>query len=392
MENLNSLIAMLISEVLIVITFSIIFVTQKKTNQLKNAFLSFLVAIFIWIFGSVLQILFQNTNIDPFFFEKLSGIGVFFSPIAFFALSIIFSKTKITITRKHLIFIIIPFISTILLLTNEHHHLMFEQYSTDTIKVIYGKWFLIHSIYSYGLYFISIIYLLNYSFKNSGFFSSQSLLLTLGTCIPLAVNGLATAKIMEATMYSTPIAFAFMSLFYTLAIFKFKFISSVPIALQKIVDKISDSYIVLDENYNITDFNETFLHTFHTKADYIRSKNLFELSTQKNSIKIGKLFEEKLHQIKDSTKTFQFEQEVPKIEKTFTIEINNIYTKKNFLGILILFKDVTQHKKDIAIIENNQEMLIEQERLASLRTNDWRNCPQFKNTNFFCRRWFRRFI
>ncbi len=366
MENINSLISMLISETLIFIVFLIIFFTQKKKNQLKNAFLSFLVAIFIWILGSVLQISFQNTNINPFSFEKISGIGVHFSPIAFLALAMIFANTKINLTKKHFIFLVIPIISTILLLTNEYHHLLYVKYSTNITELVYGKWFPIHSVYSYGLYFIAIIIFLKYSFKNSGFFSKQSLLLTLGTCIPLIINLLGTAKIIQISMYATPIAFAFMALFYAIAIFKFKFISSAPIALQKIVDQISDSYIILDENYNIIDFNETFLHTFRTKSDYIRSKNLFNLSSQNTNIKIQDTFKQTLLKVKDSYETFQIENEIPEIAKTFSIEINNIYNKHTFLGTLILFKDITQHKQDIQTIENNQEMLIEQERLVSL--------------------------
>lgn len=366
MENINSLIAMIISEILILILFAVIFFTQKKKNQLKNAFLSFLTFIFIWILGSVLQISLQNTTINPFSFEKLSVFGVALSPVAFFSLSIIFSKTKVKLTKKNLLFLLIPTLTIIFTLTNEYHHLMFEQYSNNMNIVKYGQYFTIHSLYTYGLYLLGVIYLLRYSIKNSGFFSKQSLLLALGIAIPLLANGLGTAKIIPASMYTTPIAFAFMAIFYALAIFKFKFISSAPIALQKIVDQISDSYIVLDENYNITDFNETFLHTFHTKADYIRSKNLFKLSREDNNIKIQNTFEDTLKKIQTSTETFQFEEEVPEIEKTFTIEMNNIYNKNNFLGILVLFKDITQHKQDIQTIKNNQDILIEQERLASL--------------------------
>lgn len=366
MENLNSLIAMIISEILLLILFITIFFTQKKGSQLKNSFLTFISLIFIWILGSILQISLQNSNINPFTFEKLSVFGVALSPVAFFTLSIIFAKTKIKLSKKHLSFLIIPILSIIFTLTNEYHHLMFEQYSTNMNIVQYGKYFTIHSLYTYGLYLIGVIYLLRYSIKNSGFFSRQSFLLALGIAIPLLANGLGTAKIIPASMYTTPIAFAFMAIFYALAIFKFKFISSAPIALQKIVDKISDSYIVLDETYNITDFNETFLHTFHTKADYIRSKNLFKLSEEDNNIKVQKTFEETLKKLQTSTETFQFEDEVPEIEKTFTIEMNNIYSKNNFLGILVLFKDITQHKQDIQTIQNNQDILIEQERLASL--------------------------
>jgi len=48
-----------------------------------------------------------------------------------------------------------------------------------------------------------------------------------------------------------------------------------------------------------------------------------------------------------------------------------------------------QHLREI---QNNQDILIEQERLASLRSNDWWYCTQFKNTYFFNKWWFRRII
>ena len=40
--------------------------------------------------------------------------------------------------------------------------------------------------------------------------------------------------------------------------------------------------------------------------------------------------------------------------------------KATLLGILVLFKDITQHKLDIQTIQDNQDMLMEKERLASL--------------------------
>lgn len=367
MKNINSLIAMTISEILIVLLFLVICLTQKKKSQLKTAFLSFQALIFIWILGSLLQICFQKSSIDPFQFEKISGIGVFFSPVAFLALCVIFAQTKIKIRRIHFAYFIIPIISTILLLTNEHHNLMFVNYSTNSTELIFGTFFSIHSIYSYGLYFIGMIYLLRYSIKNAGFFSKQSSLLFLGTAIPLLANILGTFKIIPISTYTTPITFAFTSLFYAFAIFKLKFISSTPIALQKIVNRISDSYIILDENYNITDFNATFLTTFSLKNDLIRGKNIFSLSNGNNNFSIDSdIFKKNFKNIRNSDKTVHFEQSANTISKTFTVEINNIFNKNAFIGILILFKDITQHKKDMQTIQDNQDMLVEQERLASL--------------------------
>ena len=59
------------------------------------------------------------------------------------------------------------------------------------------------------------------------------------------------------------------------------------------------------------------------------------------------------------------------LNKYFDIEINTIFNNDSSLGTLVLFKDITQHIKDVQTIEQNQEILIEKERLATLRTNDW---------------------
>ena len=60
------------------------------------------------------------------------------------------------------------------------------------------------------------------------------------------------------------------------------------------------------------------------------------------------------------------EESLPSINKYFHIEINSIINKGSFLGVLILLKDITQHMQDMETIKENQDMLVEKERLASL--------------------------
>lgn len=365
-ENFGSLCTLLVSDILLIILFFRILLSKKEKSQLQYAFVYMLASFIVWISPLILQILYQDTDIDPFFFEQLCGGGLISLSITFTYMVAVFKNTKVQIKPIHSLLLVIPILSFIFLITNHKYHLLVVSYSTKVSEIVYAPFYYVLVVYTYLCIFIGVFNLIRYSIKNSGFFSKQSVLLVVGISIPLIINILTVTNVLELTTYTTPISFAFMGLIYTLAIFKFKFLTSSPIALQKIVDRISDSYIVLDENYNITDFNETFLHTFHIKADYIRGKNLFKLSNEKNNIKIQKTFEETLTKIQNSTETFQFEIEISEISKTFTIEMNNIYTKNNFLGILVLFKDITQHKQDIKTIQNNQDILIEQERLASL--------------------------
>lgn len=359
---------LILSALSIVITLIYVLRTKGR-SQLKTIFYVDLICVLVICLGVIFQdILSKNFNWNPWNFEKFIYIGTCFLPVAIFFTGLIFAKTKITFKKKYLLFFIVPALSLIVLWTNDYHHLFYKIYSylyLSNCKV--GPYMIIHNIYSYTLLFLGVIQMVNVASKNSGFFSKQTLLIVVGISIPLITNILGTLKIISMTVYITPISFAFTMLFFALSIFKFKFLGVAPVALQTIVNRISDSYLVLNENLLITDFNSTFLKTFNLSASDIREKNILEfLSTHKQyDMNLPKL-ENSLNRVKHSSETIVFEQHFKKINKYFTVEINNILVKGNSLGILMLFKDITQHKLDMQALKDNQDILIERERLASL--------------------------
>lgn len=359
---------LMLSALSIVITLIYVLRTKGR-SQLKTIFCVDLICVLVICLGVIFQdILSKYFSWNPWNFENFIYIGTCFLPVAIFFTGLIFAKTKITFKKKYLLFFIVPALSLIVLWTNDYHHLFYKIYSylyLSDCKV--GPYIIIHNIYSYTLLFLGVIQMVNVASKNSGFFSKQTLLIVVGISIPLITNILGTLKIISMTVYITPISFAFTMLFFALSIFKFKFLGVAPVALQTIVNRISDSYLVLNENLLITDFNSTFLKTFNLSASDIREENILEfLSTHKQyDMNLPKL-ENSLNRVKHSSETIVFEQHFKKINKYFTVEINNILVKGNSLGILMLFKDITQHKLDMQALKDNQDILIERERLASL--------------------------
>jgi PAS domain S-box-containing protein len=215
---------------------------------------------------------------------------------------------------------------------------------------------------------IGIIRLLVFSIRNSGFFSKQSLLICLGLICPIIVNVLGSfLKLIPMTVFATPISFSVSIICFALAIFKFDFLGIAPIALRKIVDRISDSYIVLNDDGTITDFNKTFLTTFNIKTSKdLRGQN-FEQFLKENNLYVNfKKIKSALPKVKNTDKTVSFDLYIRKIEKHFHIEINSILSEGASLGTLILFKDITQHIEDMKKIKDTQETLMEAERLSSL--------------------------
>ena len=358
---------------LIITTISICFLiyyTKKhsKNNQLNKSFSYVLLCILLISFGVIFQAIGYNLfNINPLYFEYIIYIGTCFLPISLLYTSIVFANNKIKVNKCFFILFIVPILSLLVLWTNKYHHLFFANYSLNLGENTYGPYTLIHILYTYILLAISIFILLRYSIKNAGFFSKQSLLIVIGALIPIIVNVLGTFKIIPMTVYVTPICFSFTILFFALAIFKFKFLSITPIAMQRIVDRISDSFIVINDENVITDFNQTFLKTFNLSDNKVRNTNFLDLIKYADFAQddIDKMMNI-LDNCKVDTGTYQFKKDFKINDKYFNIEVNGIFSKDSFLGNLVLLKDVTQHILDMKTIEDNQSMLMEKERLASL--------------------------
>lgn len=365
----DKIIVGILSILCVVIVFLLNYViNRKKKKQLDKIFIIIFGLFILWLLGLILQIFCMNIlNTNPIYFDYFVYISICLMPVAFIFLALIYAKTKITFKKKYLLLFIIPILSLLILWTNNWHHLFYKKYSINFSEAQYGSWIYIHSIYTYILFAISIFILMKYSIKNAGFFSKSAILILIGILIPLITNILGGFGLIPMSIYITPITFTLTIILFTFALFRFNLLKSTPIALQTIVDRISDSYAILNEDYEITDYNYTFLKTFKIENEQnLRGKH-FAVFLKDLGLK-DKIpeFAKHVEKIDTSKKAQHLELSVKKIHKTFNIEITSIIANNQFLGILVLFKDITQHIHDMESIKNNQELLIEQERLASL--------------------------
>ena len=359
--------SILIAICIVLIGLSKFVLSQKKLKQLQKIFVIIFGLMFLWIFTMAIQIICLNKfDISIKYFYYIYYISICFLPLAYLFMAIIFEKGDLKFYKRLILLFIVPTLSLILLWTNDLHHLFYKEYSTS-LSTEYGEYFYVHTCYSFAIFVVALFILLKYTIKNAGFFSKQAILIFIGTIIPLSINILGSIQIIPVSIYATPIAFATSVVCITLAIFNFDFLKITPIALQRIVDRISDGYIVVNEDYFVTDFNQTFLNIFGVVAPDVRNKNLFELIKSYNEFNIDEeILQKALNDVNGTDKTITLEEHFDKIDKYFHIEINCIMSKGNFLGTLILLKDVTQHYIDMQTIKDNQDMLIEKERLASL--------------------------
>lgn len=367
MQHLEYFIALGITVLAEIIIFHYIKKRSSKKNQLVTAFKLTMTCMMLWCIGLMVQILAINfisikvaIYIDYFIY-----LPVVLTPVALFFIAYIFIKKHIEFKKWYLLLFIIPAITMIILWTNDFHHLFYEEYSVNTSETIFGPYFFVHSAYTYGLFAIDILMLLITSIKNSSFLSKQSILIVIGTLVPIVVN-VVGMTILNGNIYTTPISFIVTILLFGVAILRYNFLNIAPIALKKVVDQMSDSYLVLNKDYVISDCNKPFETIFGVHKNLLIGKSIFELDPSSKILSDNGKFKNYMLEAQSSEKIYKLEASLTNVNKYFNIEISGIYEDGQCIGILILFKDVTQHILDMQTLEKNQNTLLERERLASL--------------------------
>jgi PAS domain S-box-containing protein len=355
----------------LIIDFGMIIYLNKKLkgNGFYKVMISIYVVLIFYFVGLILQLTCKNSNIPLIYFDYITYIAATMLPVCILFMALMYLNKNIKLNKLLFLFII-PFISLITLFTNDFHHLFYIKYSIKINESMYGPMFIVHSIYSYFLLITSMVILVYASIKKSGFFSKQTFLIVLGSSVPLLVNIFGTVKIIPMSIYITPITFIFACICYSLAIIKYKVLNIIPVALETVTDTMSDSFVVISDDGTIADTNLTFRKTFGNVMDFSKDKNLFEVIERKNLFAVSKLKDIiKKTRKKDTVVNVEYHLEYNEKEKFFEVDIQPIKAKKDknqYIGTLLLFKDITQHKKDIKEIEEKQEIIVKQGQLVSI--------------------------
>ena len=351
-----------------IVLFFVYFLKKISKNDLQQIFSVNLILLLTTCIFTLLQIEFSEIlNIKPIYFAYFYYIGILFFPVSLYFTVKIFINTKIKFKFKDALLFVIPLLCLFGLWTNEKTNLFFVNYDTNLNNCSFGPLFIVNEIYSYLLYFITIIQLIKFFKENSELFTEQLKLFLIGITFPFILNLLGVLKIIEVTIYIAPISSAVSLICFALALYKFQIIDRFPIALSKIVDRISDGYVVLNEKNIIINSNKTFSKIFKIEDITIDSLHIFDLLTLKNFKELDeKYLIGALKSVRDSNEILILEKEFKNINKYLRLEVNSLKSQNAFIGSLILVKDITEHKQDLEKIKTNQNILIEKERMASL--------------------------
>lgn len=345
-------------------------IRMKKKQEIHFISIALISSIFIWCAG----MLAQAYSVGVFGYNGMAFTNTYFTAVGFvsvliFLLGLSFSSGSIKQRRNYLL-LILPAVNSIFIWTNDFHHLFFVKYSLINTEIIRGPVLEIQTVIAYLLILAGLSFLLYFSIKNTGFFTNQSMLIVIGTVVPLFVDIAFVFNLFTFSMYYEPISFAFAVMCFMIAILKYDFLSIVPIALQTVVDHISDSYLVVNENFKIVDFNRTCAENFAAISNLKRKMNIWTLIAQVKEATAdnSNYFHDVLHQAIQERKSAYFEKNINTggFHKVFAVEVTPIITQDRYRGIIILLKDITEIRESFEFVKQTQAQLLEKEHLISL--------------------------
>ena len=355
-----------ISVILVVISTIIIFAsiiyigTRKNKSQFHYIYMLLMSSALVWCIGAIGEVTTKDVyHFNPFV-QTCNYFGIALVSVFVLLLGIVFTHTRIVVTWKYALLFILPIGSAIAVATNESHHLFMKVFCIIIKDAKLGPLMWAHYIYCYVFIAIGMGYLIKHAVNNSGIFSKQAITLVAGMGISLVVNVLTSFGIVRGGCYTTIPSIVILIILIGVATLKFDMFNIVPIALQTVVDHISDGFIVIDENRKIVDFNKTAELTFNGKHEIRRSQDLKEFM---DSLKIENFDTNKLlNYIQMSMKkkdsiSFDTFMNLQDGIHYYNVEITPMFNKSKYIGTIVLYRDTTKYIENLQMIKEYQLLL-----------------------------------
>lgn len=322
-----------------------IYVFMKRHNytSIANYFILYTGAISIYCFASALGLV--STTIDQIkFWTTIQYVGMPFSPPLGLMFIMYYLGIKVT-KKKCIALLIIPFVTLIMVATNNLHHLHYRVIQIDPIlgaPYVYqeiGIWYMIHGVFIFTCMFVAFLLLISRWKETAKPYRPQLIALMCGQLVPMVTAFLYLIGATPPGIDPVPIILWLSSLLYLWSISSSRLFTIMPIAKDTIFNSINDGAIVLDESHRLIEFNQACKRMF-PQLD----KSMLGLHFDKVWLELsGEIFPFKLENTVTNSQELQLATN--NSMRTYQIRSTPLEQAKNRKGLLLIFTDITEIKR-----------------------------------------------
>ncbi|MDX1377482.1 MAG: PAS domain S-box protein, partial [Anaerolineales bacterium] len=322
--------------------------TRPVKKRESNAFAALMFGGSLWAFADAIQLLTPNVMWQSVW-SSIKYFGIMIIPTSWFLLSInLTGLLRPGINKYENSIWAIPALAYLALLTTNWHRLFFKSFEMNTdggyavLTYQYGFLFYLHTAYSYIVLIAGVILLtisLATKFKKYG---TQAYGLIIGVLAPLIGNAyFLFGSPPPGFPDPTPIIFTVTGIAFAWAIFGGHILEVVPLAHESIVRKLSTGVLILDDEKNIRDINESAREMLGLTSRTYAGDSLTELVEQ--HLDVAMVLNEALDSSLEGDK--QIQVAFPATHRTFDVYVSHIGSGTDkTAGWLIQFNDISGEK------------------------------------------------
>ncbi len=194
------------------------------------------------------------------FWLKIEYLAMPFIPVFILLMCLEYIGIRLKNWIYYILFIT-PIVTIFMHDTNDLHHLYYNSVSLRSdlpfpiVKLEYGPFFYIHSIYLFLCLMISIIMLL-VRLRNAVFrFKIQIFMMVAGLIMPIIANHFYLNGLSPYGIDLGPVSMSISFLFHGSALLTFQMFNVAPIARDTVFESMKDGVIVLSQNNRVVDYN-----------------------------------------------------------------------------------------------------------------------------------------
>ena len=245
------------------ISAALLFYAWRRRGTTGAETLALLMAgVCIWAAGYAFELSGAELS-TKIYWAKVEYIGIASVPVAWLTFALQYTGREGRLTGRNLVLLsALPLVTLLLAWTNEAHELVWSSTRLDkegpfpALEVDHGAWFWVHLSYSYLLLLIGTILLIAMLTRSPHLYRKQNLALLVAVSVPWVGNGVYVLGLSPVpNLDLTPFAFLLSGMAIALSLFGCRLLDIVPVALENVIEHMTDGVVVLDLQDRMVDIN-----------------------------------------------------------------------------------------------------------------------------------------